>query len=266
MLRPRHGMLILALGIGILGCQPNVLAPDTTDPSTTTSTKPKATATPTPAPGSTDSSGDPVTGTPTPTPFNGAGVIDFYQLPTEGGPSPFSAVIANYCLYMPAATDSDWPDSFTYSYAATSSNGTIMVRALRPELIQKGFEAGVSMNTGNAPPPVALTMSMADPAVAPIALTIPALDATPSTYVWSGEFLAKCPELAGVTITTQTASEETSDGVRANGIRVLVKMNTASSSAEVFRQLVFTATGDNLATASMRLTISNEGYLPIIIQ
>lgn len=261
MLRPRHGMLSLALGIGILGCQTNLLAPTDTTPSANATVKPKGTPTPTPNPGSTDSGGD-ITGTPTPTPFNGAGVIDIYQLPTEGGPSPFSAVTANYCLYMPAATDSDWPDSFTYEY----SSGSIRVRALRPELIQKSFLAEVSMNTNSAPPPVALTVGLADTVFAPVPLTIPALNASPSTYVWSGNFLTQWPELAGLTITTETAAEETSDGVRANGVRVKVSMGTASSSAAVFRQLVFTATGENLATASMRLTVSNEGYLPIIIE
>jgi hypothetical protein len=75
-----------------------------------------------------------------------------------------------------------------------------------------------------------------------------------------------CPELAGTTLTTTCGSEEIDGGSRANGLYIKVNCANASSSADVFRQLVLTATGENLATASVHLTITNMGYLPIVIE
>ncbi|HBN07646.1 MAG TPA: hypothetical protein DD435_03015 [Cyanobacteria bacterium UBA8530] len=267
-LKKQHGIfLCLAIAVGILGCQtPNTGEIDG-DPGTSPGTK----KTPKPAGTGIEETLEPgATPTPTPGPTKnplGIGRVYISSVPlnsAEMDGQTFSdpLVLAN-CLYIQPEEYQNWPEALTYTKVSDGQ----MLRILRPDALKKAYLAKVEMDNNDDPGATLMDLVLSGRRV-PLAV--------PTVLTLDDAMTQGCPALKSTTITTEIATEAVNDKTRNNGIRFVINSSGARApiTLSVFEQMRFDANSEraikagaeDVSTASVVVTVTNEGNMPIEIQ
>ncbi|HEY9765786.1 MAG TPA: hypothetical protein V6C82_05450, partial [Chroococcales cyanobacterium] len=157
----------------------------------------------------------------------------------------------------------NWPEALTYTKVEQAS----IVRKLRSDALKKAYVAKVEMDNNDDPGATLLDLVLSGQRV-PLAV--------PTVLTLDDAMTQRCPALKSTTITTGIATEVVNEKTRNNGIRFVISTSGARApiTLSVFEQMRFDANSEraikagaaDVSTASVVVTVTNEGNMPIEIQ